>query len=294
MVNPSNAAHLPFAVPTAMHDDASLDPDGQAALAAAVAEAGADAVSILDLGSGEVGHLSDDERVAVLAAVRRGAGGLPLLAGTGPPGPDQLVSARRLVDAGADALVVPVGRADGPRAERVGQIAALGAPLIVHHHPGVTGADIDLGDLGALVREVGARAVIHEGVPAPDAVPALVAADATVLGGLAGLFLPEELDGGAHGTAAATALPEHLAEVVRRHRADDRGAARERHLMACGYLRLEAGSVGVVVRKEAWRQRGVVRSGRVRRGAPLGPGTKAAIRDRLGELGVDLRDPWPG
>ncbi|WP_157042004.1 dihydrodipicolinate synthase family protein [Nitriliruptor alkaliphilus] len=294
MTNPANTARLPLAVPTAMHDDASLDRDGQAALAAAVADAGADAVSVLALGSGEPGELDDDERVAVLTASRQGAGGIPVLAGVGPPGPAQLATARRLADAGADLLVVPLGGAGEHRLELLGRIASLALPVVVHHHPGVTGVAVPSQDLIDLVRHIEATAVLSEVAPVPDAVAALVAADVTVFGGLGGLFLPEELDAGAHGTAAASAVPEHLAEVARRHRTGERGAAREQLLVAAGYLRLEAGSTGTVVRKEAWRQRGLLRSGRVRRGAPLGPTTKAVLTQRLGELGVELAAPWPG
>lgn len=276
-----------------MHDDGSLDADGQTSLVAAVADAGADAVSILGLGSGEPGELDDDERAAVVRAARRGAGGLPLHVGLGPAGTTQLGTARRLADAGADVLVAPLGGPAVRRAELVGQLAELALPLVLHHHPGATGVAIDPAELAALAVDVGALAVLHEGVPVPDAVAALVAADVTVLGGLGGLFLPEELDAGAHGSTAATAVPEHVAEIVRRHRGGDAGAAREQHLVTTGYLRLEAGSIGTTVRKEAWRQRGYLRSGRVRRGVPLGRATRTVITRRLRDLGVELRDPWP-
>jgi 4-hydroxy-tetrahydrodipicolinate synthase len=293
MANPTNSARLPLAVPTAMHDDGSLDADGQASLVAAVADAGADAISVLDLGSGEPTDLDDEERAAVVRAARRGAGGLPLHVGVGPAGATQLGTARRLVDAGADVLVVPLGGPPARRAELVGQLAELALPLILHHHPGATGVAVEPAELAALVGHVGALAVLHEGAPVPDAVTALVAADVTVLGGLGGLFLPEELDAGAHGSAAASAVPEHLAEIARRHRSGETGAAREQHLVTAGYLRLEAGTVGTRVRKEAWRQRGYLRSARVRRGAPLGTPTRAVLTRRLRDLGVELRDPWP-
>lgn len=294
MPNASSTARLPLAVPTAMHDDASLDLDAVSALAATVLEAGADAVSVLVLGSGEVAELDDEERASVVAAARRGSGGVPVLAGVGVPGPAQLTTARRLVDAGADLLVVPVGGAPERHLELLGQIAALGIPLLAHHVPGATGAGATASDVATAAREVDAAGVVHEAVPVPDGVAALAAADVTVLGGLGGLFLPEELDGGAHGTAAASAAPEQLVEVVRRHLRGDAGAAREAHLLASAYLRLEAGSAGTTVRKEAWRQRGIVRSSRVRRGRPLGAATKTAITRRLGDVGIELRAPWPG
>lgn len=285
-------ASRPLAIPTAMHDDGSLDLDAQMALAATVAASGADGVVVLDLGSREVLSLDTDERRQVVAASRRGAAGLPLLVGTGAPGGATLTSARRAADAGADALLVPIGGRPDQRGDLLAQVAALGVPLVLQHHPGVTGTQLPADELATLAGELEA-AVVHEASPVPDGVAALVAADVAVLGGLGGLFLPEELDAGASGSAAATAVPEHLTAVLDRHRGGDAGGAREAHLLACGYLRLEAGSLGTVVRKEAWRQRGLVASGRVREGAPLGAATKAAITRRLRELGVELRAGWP-
>jgi 4-hydroxy-tetrahydrodipicolinate synthase len=285
---------LPLSLPTAMDEDGSLDADGQTALAAVIADAGADAVHVLDLIAGEVMDLDDDERAAVVQAARRGSGGLPLVAGVGRAGVTQVATAQRLADAGADLLVVPLGGPAERWADALGRIASLGLPVVVQHHPGATGALVPAATLAALAVEVEAVAVLHEGVPVPDVVTGLVAGQVDVLGGLGGLLLPEELDAGALGTAAASAVPELLTDVVRRHRAGDHGAAREQHLLACGYLRLEAGSAGPVVRKEAWRQRGILRTGRVRRGSPLGPATKTTLTRRLRDVGVELRAPWPG
>jgi 4-hydroxy-tetrahydrodipicolinate synthase len=287
------AARQPLAVPTAMHDDAALDHDAQATLVAAVADAGADAIVVLDLVAGEVDTLDDDERAAVVRASRRGAGGRPLVVGLGSAGPAQLLTARRAADAGVEALLVPLTSGTHRRAEHLEALAALGLPLVLHHHPGATGAPVGPDELANLARDVDA-AVLLEATPIPELVEHLVRADVTVLGGLAGLFLPEELDAGASGSAAATAVPEQLLGVLRAHRGGDAGRAREEHLLACGYLRLEVGSTGPVVRKEAWRQRGPLHSGRVRRGAPLGAATKAAVTRRLVELDVELRAPWPG
>jgi dihydrodipicolinate synthase/N-acetylneuraminate lyase len=290
MADPS---YCPLAVPTAFHADGTLDLDGQAVLAAAVAAAGADALSVLDPVAGEVDHLDDDERDAVVRAARRGGAGLALLAGVGT-GPSPLLAGRRALAAGADGLVVPRTASIARHGDALEQLAALGAPLHLQHHPGATGTVHTAGELASLATEVEAAAVLQEAVPVPDRVADLVAAQVRVLGGLAGLFLPEELDAGAAGTAAASAVPERLTLVVTRHRAGDAHAAREVHLEAAGYLRLEAGSSGTLVRKEAWRQRGMLGSARVRRGSPLGPTTKAALTRRLSELGVELSDPWPG
>jgi 4-hydroxy-tetrahydrodipicolinate synthase len=294
MTSAPGPAALHASVPTVLHDDGQLDHDGQTALAAAHAEAGARRLLALDLSAGAVTQLDDDERVAVLAAVRRGAGGVPVGAGVGPPGPAQIRTARRLADSGADLLVVPVGPTSPRREEQLEEVAAAGVPLVLHHHPVATGAALTALALVALVGHVEASAVVLETAPVADPVADLTAADVAVLGGLGGLFLLEELEAGAVGTAAASGVPEHLVAVLDRHSAGDATARRDAHLMAGGYLRLEAGRAGPAVRAEAWRQRGRILSGRVREGAPLGAATKRAITRRLRDLGVELVAPYPG
>jgi 4-hydroxy-tetrahydrodipicolinate synthase len=294
MTSPPGPAALHASVPTVLHEDGQLDHDGQSALAAAHAEAGARRLLALDLSAGGVTQLDEDERAAVLGAIRRGGGGVPVGAGVGPPGPAQMRTARRLADAGADLLVVPVGRASPQREEQLEEVAATGLPLVLHHHPVASGATLTAAELVTLVGHVEAEAVVMEAAPVADPVTEVTAADVAVLGGLGGLFLLEELEAGAVGTAAASGVPEHLVAVLDRHTAGDATARTDAHLIAGGYLRLEAGRAGPAVRAEAWRQRGRILSGRVREGAPLGAATKRAITRRLRDLGVELVAPYPG
>jgi 4-hydroxy-tetrahydrodipicolinate synthase len=281
-------------VPTVLHDDGALDLDGQRTLAATVAAAGVAGVVALDLLGGEVDDLQPDEQVAVVEAVRDGTGGLPVVVGLGRPAPTVLATAQRLAGAGADLLLAALGRT-GADDDRLAEVDGLGLPWWLHHHPAVTGAPADLEELSTRVAALAPRAVVVDQAPPADVVEVLGGADGTAcLGGLAGLFLPEELEAGAVGTTAGGAVVEQVAEVVARHRAGALGPAREAYLALSPYLRLEAGSPGLRVRKEAWRQRGVIRSSRVRRGAPLGAATKRAITRRLREVGVEVPDPYPG
>lgn len=284
---------LPF-LPTAFHDDATLDPDGQAALAATVAAAGTEGVGVLGPTTGEVGSLRVEEIGDVVAAACRGAGGLPVGVGLGPVGSHSIEVARRAAGSGADLLVVPVpGGTD--RHDRVAEIAELGLPLWLHHHPAVTGARLEAADLVSLADDVGARAIVVEAAPPGDVLAALGDDERRDrLGGLAALFLPEEVEAGATGTVAGCAVPERLVEVVARYRAGDASAAWDAYLELLPWLRLEAGSPGLRVRKEAWRQRGVLGSARVREGAPLGTTTKIAITRRLRQVGADVAAPYPG
>jgi dihydrodipicolinate synthase/N-acetylneuraminate lyase len=282
------------ALPSVLHDDGTVDLDGQRTLAATVAAAGVDGVVVLGLTSGEVGDLTADERAAVVRATRDGTGGLPVLVGVGASGPGLLESARRAAGAGADGLLAaltsdPVGR------DRLSEVAGLGLPLWLQHHPVVTGASIDLTVVTEVCLDLAPRAVVVEQAPSADLVAALLAAGGPpTFGGLAGLFLPEELEAGAVGTIAGGAVPERLTEVVARHRAEEPGASRDAFLELLPYLRLEVGSPGLLVRKEAWRQRGIIGSARVRRGAPLGTATKQAITRRLRDARVTVQAPYPG
>lgn len=131
--------------------------------------------------------------------------------------------------------------------------------------------------------------VVAQSPPTPDLVAHLVRAGGVpVVGGLAALYLLEELESGAVGAMAGLAVAERLVEVVRRWQDGDPSGARETYRELGLWLRLEvwAAGAGLVVSKEAWRQRGVIASSRVRRGEPLGMATKTAVTRRLQELGL--------
>jgi len=281
-------------VPTIFHDDGTLDLDGTAAVVEAYAEAGA--IGIVALGVMGEGHLLDDaERARVAKLVRRVSAGLTLTVGLGSPGEGQIQSAREAADAGADAVLVGLAT-DDERAPLLQRIADLGAPVVVQDHPAATGIHVRRDEVVALARGVEAIAVKAEAPPTPDLVAAIVASGSVAaLGGLSALFLLEELEAGSVGAMTGVAAPERLVETLRHWTHGDTAGARDAYLAASAYLRLEAmsGTTGLVVRKEAWRQRGVITSSRVRRGEPLGITTKRAITRRLRDAGVETPDGLP-
>jgi 4-hydroxy-tetrahydrodipicolinate synthase len=281
-------------LPTVLHDDGSLDLDGQTRLAGTVAASGVDGLVVLGLTTGEVEALGAEERVEVIRATRRGAGGLPVLAGLGPPGPDVLPSAQQAAAAGADGFVAAFPPTPAAL-DRLADTSGLGLPVWVQHHPVATSATPSLEELVAGCLALAPAAVVVEQAPPADPVAALVEGNGPpCFGGLAGLFLLEELEAGAVGTVAGCAVPERLVEVVSRYRAEEVTASRDAFVELLPYLRLEVGGPGLRVRKEAWRQRAVIGSGRVRRGGPLGVATKRAVTRRLREVGVSLPAPFPG
>lgn len=276
------------AVPTAFHDDGALDRAGVAALVDAYGEAGAAGIAVLGV-TGEGALLDERERNTVITTARAAAAGLPVLVGLSV-GEGRLDAARQATGSGADALVVEltVGTPEHRRTE-LEALAELGPRLLVDDHPAATGLRLSREEVVRLVSEGPVVGLVGQSPPTPDLVAAVVKANGPpVLGGLAALHVLEELESGAVGTLAGLAVPERLVEVSRRWQDGDPSGARETYLELVGWLRLEVwpAGVGLVVRKEAWRQRGVIDSARVRRGEPLGMATKTAVTRRLQELAV--------
>lgn len=286
-----SAPHLVPAVPTAFHDDGALDHDAQRELAAAYVAAGANLLIALERGGGEPDTLDADERDAVVRAIREGAGGVPVLVGVGAVGVDAVGRAHRAGAAGAAGVVVSVTDGGSRTADLLAEVASAGLPLWLHHPAG--GARRDTAALLTMAVELGSDTVIVEAAPTPDHVADVVAAGQRAYGGLSALFLPEEIEVGAAGTIAGAAVPERLAEVLH-DAADGTTVDMEAYLGLLTYLRLELGSPGLAVRKEAWRQRGLLRSGRIRRGEPLRAATKLAVTRRLRAVGVPVPEPYPG
>lgn len=283
-----NLGGVSAAVPTAFHDDGTLDQAGVAALVEAYGEAGAQRIAVLGTG-GEAALLGERERNAVIRTALAAAAGLPLLVGLSA-GEGRLDAARQAVAMGADILVVELGAVEPERRQaELETLAELGPPLVVDDHPSATGLRLPRSEVVRLCSEAPVSGVVAQSPPTADLVADLAAAGGpAVIGGLAALHLLEELESGAAGSMAGLAVPERLVEAVRRWQDGDPSGAREAYLELAVWLRLEvsAAGVGLVVRKEAWRQRGVVASSRVRRGEPLGMATKAAITRRLQELGL--------
>jgi len=267
-------------VPTVFHDDGALDREGTAALVDAYGSAGVDGFIVLGtMGEGDL--LDDRERREVLAITRSAASGLPVIAGVHDD-PSAVVS--------ADALLFPlVGASAEERRAALDTATTIGLPLVLQHHPAVTRIAVPADEVAALSTIPAVAAVKAEAPPTPDLVAAVVTAGGPpAFGGLSALYLLEELEAGAVGAMTGLAVPERLVAVVRAWQADDHTATREAYAELARYLRIEAmpGSIGIVARKEAWRQRGVIASSRVRRGDPLGAVTRAAITRRLQEAGV--------
>lgn len=139
---PAGAATPPFegigvALVTLFDADGGLDAPATAAHAARLVDEGVRAVVVAG-STGEAAALDDDERSALLAAVRDAIGGsVPVIAGTGAPSARQACAlSRRAADGGADALLVlsPPGAAD-PRPYYDAVAGCVDVPVLAYHFP---------------------------------------------------------------------------------------------------------------------------------------------------------------
>ena len=270
--------------------DGSLDIESLRRLAAAVVGAGVDGITVLGV-AGEAQKLSGEERDRVVAVVLDVvAGRVPVFVGASQEGTDTTIAASLAAErAGAAGVMIapptflPPGPALTGHLGRVGD--AISVPIVLQDFPPVNGVTMSPAAMAALVEAVPAITTIKlEGTPTPQRtaqVLRLVGNRATVLGGLGGVYLLDELRRGASGTMTGFAYPEVLVEVWRAWRAGDRRAAAEAYARSLPLLVLEGQpGVGLAIRKAILRRRGLIAHAGVRQ---PGPGIDQGILDDLEE-----------
>jgi 4-hydroxy-tetrahydrodipicolinate synthase len=228
---------------------------------------------------GEAARLSTEERRAVLEVVRDSVE-LPLVVGaTGlstAPVIEEADLVREVVGDRAAGLMVQVNSADPQTVvdhlKAVHEASGLG--IVVQDYPVVSGVGIRSGDLVDAVRRTPAVvAVKAEAPPTPAAVATLARdTDVPVFGGLGGLGLLDELAAGAAGAMTGFSMPEGLIACVDGWRTGGYATAREAYLPYLPLVNFEAqAKVGLALRKEAIRRRGLIAEAGVRPPAPSLP-----------------------
>jgi 4-hydroxy-tetrahydrodipicolinate synthase len=268
-------------LPTAFHEDGSLDLDGTAALVRANREAGVAGVTTLGV-MGEAAELSESERLEVVATVVESAAALPVIVGVS--GGSRAVVSGRARDAagrGVSAVMVSPSRTLG-LAEAVDAAADGGLPVVIQDYPAGSGVTLDHAAIAAVVG--GCRLVAGVKAEAPPTSGLIAALRSShpglgALGGLGGLFLIDELRAGATGVMTGFALPDRLVSIVASFPADPDSAERN-WTRLLPLMRLEAFQpFSLAARKEVWRLRGVIASSRCRRaGAELDDRARADVR----------------
>ncbi|MCZ2814318.1 dihydrodipicolinate synthase family protein [Modestobacter sp. VKM Ac-2979] len=262
-----------------------VDRDSLTRLAGHLESAGATGLTVLGV-FGEAARLSVAERRAVLGAVVD-AVSLPLVVGATSlataPLLDEVRMAQEVAGDRLAAVMVQVHSpsADVLRAHLQAVHDATGAAVVVQDYPVASGVRIGGDDLvRALTGLSFVAAVKAESPPTAAAVAGLTARlDVPVFGGLGGLGLLDELAVGAAGAMTGFSFPEGLVACTRAFATDGFAAAREAFLPHLPLIAFEQQpGIGLAIRKECLRRRGLVAEAAVR---PPSPPMPAALRDQL-------------
>ncbi|MDR7522860.1 MAG: dihydrodipicolinate synthase family protein [Armatimonadota bacterium] len=282
---------------TPFADDGSLDLDGIDRIVDFELGVGVTGLAILGI-MGEAHKLSEDERRgAVERFVRRADGRVPVIAGTGAPATDLAIRHGREAQAlGASALMVApptnLRNLEAVREyyRRVHDATTL--PIVVQDEPVFSGVEMPAAFLASITDELPrARAIKLEEVPSPLKVAQVLAAarqPVAVFGGMGGVYFYEELLRGAAGTMTGFAFPEVLVAIYGTFVRGERAAARDLFYRYLPLIRYEGQpGIGLAIRKEILRRRGVLASAATRHPGPnLDRGTRAELDEVLEVLGL--------
>ncbi len=296
--------HLPpgtwAVLATPFHSDGTLDLGSLAREVAAFTTPGV--VGLVALGVfGEAARLTELERAEVVRTVLSETD-LPVVVGLPGLTAEQVaVQTDTVLDAAPRrprALMVQV-----PFAEASSSIVNLmavhlrsGLPVVVQDYPVASGVIVSTPLLRSIVQGLGdvVAAVKAESPPTSAAIAELVPyVDAPVFGGLGGVGLLDELAAGAAGAMTGFSHPEAISATVAAHRAEGSAAARRVWAPWLPLANFEGQTrIGLALRKEVLRRRGIFADAAVR---PPAPGVPSALLPLLEDhlANPDLRSsPW--
>jgi 4-hydroxy-tetrahydrodipicolinate synthase len=280
-------------LPTPFFDNGDLDMESMGRVIDLFVAGGVNGVTALGV-TGEVARLTDAERQTVLEAVMKHAGGrIAVVAGTTAEGLRTCIEyTRNAKAAGAAAVMISPPRMAKLNSEAVvrhfAAVAdAVDIELVVQDFPPITGFTMEPSLLARIAREIPrARTIKLEDPPTPFKTSRILEQtkdlEVRIFGGLGGVFLLEELMAGATGAMTGFAYPEILVEIVKAFRAGEIDRAADVFYRAVPLMRFEfQEGIGMAIRKEVLRRRGVVTSSATRApGAKLDAPTTAAL-DRV-------------
>jgi 4-hydroxy-tetrahydrodipicolinate synthase len=248
------------------------------------------AVGLTALGVfGEAASLSTRERRQVLDVLVR-AVSLPLVAGitslATAPAIEEIERAREVAGDRLAGVMVQINSAKPAVLRRHLEAihAATGIGLIVQDYPVVSKVNISVDQLvTALSGVTGLIAVKEESPPTAPVVAALVEAfpEVPVFGGLGGIGLLDELACGAAGAMTGFAFPEGLQACIHAYASGGYAAARDEFLPFLPLATFEQQpGIGLAIRKESLRRRGLIDQSAVRPPSPAIPDSLTEQLDR--------------
>lgn len=294
--------------PTPFTDDGAVDLDSTDRMVEFYLECGVSGLTILGV-MGEAHKLTQEESVAftkrVLAAVN---GRIPIIVGVSSPALDPMTAlTRQAMDFGAAGVMVAPMSGLNTDEKIEGYFhavcAALGdTPIVLQDYPPSTGVWFSVPLLNRLFTDLPSLKMLkHEDWPGLKKISQFRAAEArgerrrvSVLTGNGGLFLPLELARGADGAMTGFAYPDMLVQVCELYEAGNAERAQDLFDAYLPLVRYEQQiGVGLAIRKEVLRRRGVLTSPAIRAPGPKLDGDDIAelegllrrLDRRLAELG---------
>ena len=283
---------------TPFTEDGAVDRSSTDRLMDFYLECGVDGITILGI-MGEAPKLSTEESADFVTRVlKRISSRVPVIVGVTSPG-FKLMSdlAQHSMDLEAAGVMVAGTGAlktdDQIYAYIEGVVTALGPeiPVVLQDYPQITNVHFSPSLLNRLFADFPTLKMLkHEDAPGLRKISKLRAEEASgrrkrrisILVGNGAMHLMQELALGVDGAMTGFAFPEALVQVIRRYFAGDREAAEDLYDAYLPVIRHENQlGLGLALRKETLRRRGVIASARVR--AP-GPGLDADDQAELSHL----------
>ena len=273
-------------LPTPFQANGDLDLDSLKRVVDLIVGAGVNGVTALAV-TGEVSRLLEAERAKVVETVVRQVNGrAKVIVGTSADGVRTCQAFSREAKAlGASAVMVSPPRAPKLNTESVvshykALAEAVDIPIVVQDYPPISGFAMEPALLARIAREVPSAGTIKlEDPPTPFKAGQILAAagetKVSILGGLGGVFLIEELLAGCHGVMTGFAYPEVLVKVVTLYNAGKVDEAARAFYPFVPLMRFEfQEGIGMVIRKEVLRRRGALSENVTRAPGP-------ALNDRV-------------
>lgn len=262
-----------------------------------VLSTGVDGLTVLGV-AGEAHKLSVGERSLVAGeAIKAADGRVPVIVGASYSDLSTAVTAtREAARSGAAGVMVapPKGSKAGPEmTDYYRRIADDGGlPIVLQDYPAATGVSLTPQEMADLLTAVPLITTIKlESLPTPVRMARtleLLPPGSTVVGGMGGMYLLDELRHGAAGTMTGFSYPEALCDIYAAWKAGDADAAKAVYTTFLRLLVFEGQSgIGLAIRKELLRRRGFIAHAGVRLpGDQIDDLTAADLTELLADLGL--------
>jgi 4-hydroxy-tetrahydrodipicolinate synthase len=240
----------------------------------------------------EAARLTDVEKQKIANLVlQHVAGRVPVVVGTTSEGTHTCIEqSHAAIRAGASALMVSPPRMPKLNSEAVvGHFRKLSesidAPIVIQDYPPISGFAMEPSLLIRIANEIpNVIAIKLEDAPTPLKIAKIreMGSRIPVFGGLGGMYLLEELMAGANGAMTGFAFPKILIDVIHYFQNGELEQAKDVFYKNVALMRFEfQEGIGMAIRKEILRRRGVLENASVR--AP-GPNLDSSTTRALDEL----------